>query len=129
MAKNWCLLLFEVDFFRGMKKGHVKWNANVSFRFKRDSTNAANKMQCNMVLSMFTFHLQAGDFLTSLSRLTAFCGSRHPEQHYFAKHCHSFHKAELLLTLSNMSSNVSCWKACQSRSEIRIKNRGPVQVL
>ena len=33
-----------------MKKGHVKWNANVSFHFQRDSTNVASKIKGNMIL-------------------------------------------------------------------------------
>ena len=45
-------MVFQVDAFCGMKRGHIKLDGNVSFRFKGDKTNAASKIKCNMILSI-----------------------------------------------------------------------------
>ena len=56
------------------------FQVDVSFHFKKYTRNAASKMKCNMILSSLAFDLQAGDFLTSLLRLTSFYDSCHPEK-------------------------------------------------
>ena len=38
-------MVFQVDAFCGMKKG-----LNISFHFKRDTTNMASKIKSNMIL-------------------------------------------------------------------------------
>ena len=40
-------------------------------------------MNSNIILSIFVFYLQAGDFLTSLLQMTTSCDSRHPENNFY----------------------------------------------
>ena len=50
--------VFQVDAFRGLEKGPVKLNTNVSFYFKKKkkkTTNVTSKVKCNMISLIFVF--------------------------------------------------------------------------
>ena len=52
--------VFQVDAFRGLEKGHIKLNTNVSFYFKKkkkkeNTTNVTSKVKCNMISLIFVF--------------------------------------------------------------------------
>ena len=75
-------MLFEVDTFLGMKKGHIKWHANVSFHFKKDFIDF-----CFLLTSWSCYGWQHVMTLV-IQKITFF---------YFVKNCKRFCKAELLL--------------------------------
>ena len=70
-------MLFEVDTFLGMKKGHSKWHANVSFHFKKDFIDF-----CFLLTSCSWQHA-----MTLVIQKITFI--------YFVKNCKRFCKAEL----------------------------------
>ena len=70
-------MLFEVDTFLRMKKGHIKWNANVSFHFRKD-TNIANKLSL-IWFYRFLFFINK----LKLLRLTTCYDTRHPENNIY----------------------------------------------
>ena len=53
------------------------------FHFKRYATNVYGKIKCNMILSIFAFHLLAGDFLAYFLRLTSPSNSCHPAKNIY----------------------------------------------
>ena len=51
-------MVFQVEVFGGIKKGHIKWDANGSFHLKIDTANVASKSECNMILLIFVCKLE-----------------------------------------------------------------------
>ena len=122
-------MIFEVEVFRGMKKGNIEWNANVSFHFKKIQQMWLVKLSVIWFYRclLFIYKCRFSNFLVTVASILWLSPSQKNMFIYFIKHCQRFCKAELVLTLPDVSSNVSRWKVYKSRSGIWSRNLGPVQ--